>query len=175
MKIAPHHIVQFKPLSLDMFDPDTWDRVDQCRERVGYEDSPEWECGCRGTEEQQQAFIAQFPGHRVGGFLCFPCNLKEAHEWISCGLITPVELEQAEKYLKDFSETKQPEVILPRKSDSQFIKKIRFVLQTLQEAANEFSMKIAAVEFSNEEDHRFPYPEKFTFVNPTFSQDLFID
>ena len=99
MKIDPHHIIQFGQTALETFGEGAWQRVAKCRQIVGYQENRDWVCPYLGDAEHQEAFRAQYPGKRIGGFLCHPCFVKEARDWISRGWITSAEL--AEDSLKE--------------------------------------------------------------------------
>jgi sucrose-6-phosphate hydrolase SacC (GH32 family) len=84
MKVPPH----FVNVPLARFMVDQWEWVDECRQEVGYQEAPEWECpGLAHTEVEDSdeqraiydAFLKRHEGKHVGGFLCYGCLVKEAH------------------------------------------------------------------------------------------------
>ena len=76
MRIVPG----FENVPLEKFGEQAWRFVEECRQTVGYQQDPEWECPYLGDFEHQIAFKEQHPGKYVGGFLCYPCFVKETKE-----------------------------------------------------------------------------------------------
>jgi hypothetical protein len=68
-------------IPLDKFDENTWLDVEACRKTVGYQENPDWVCP--GSLDQQCTeytdWAAQYKDAHVGGFLCYPCCVKDAH------------------------------------------------------------------------------------------------
>ena len=80
----------FDGVSLEKFSEKTMESVCECRQTVGYQEDMEWECPYLGDVEHQMAFQERHQGKHVGGFLCYPCFVKETKDWQSRGLPIPV-------------------------------------------------------------------------------------
>jgi len=76
-------------ISLEKFDEVTWQQVDKCRQMLGYQDSPDWECP---YNEHGESFRKQsaVDGNPINCFVCYPCLVKESVKWHSLGLPIPV-------------------------------------------------------------------------------------
>ena len=74
MKIAPG----YANLPLRDFNERTMKAVDECRQTVGYQEDPNWECP-KFTHGDDYV-LAQHPGKDVAGFNCYPCLVKETKE-----------------------------------------------------------------------------------------------
>jgi len=58
---------------------------------VGYQEDADWECPYLGDTEHQIAFKEKHQGKHVGGFLCYPCFVKETKDWQLRRLPIPTE------------------------------------------------------------------------------------
>jgi len=86
MKIIPG----YENESLEKFSEEMMMYVDECRQTLGYQPDPEWECPYL-KQETRDTVLSQYQG-RVGGTRCLPCLVKEAKEWQARGLPLPAPL-----------------------------------------------------------------------------------
>ena len=88
MRITQHHVNIVSSLPPDRWSAESWQNVSECRETVGYQFGPDWECvGCVGTQEQMDALRAQFGKNVCDPFTCPACVTKEVTEWKEQGLL----------------------------------------------------------------------------------------
>ena len=68
---------EYANIQLREFSQQTMQCVDECRQTVGHREDHDWECPYLGDAEHQEAFRAQYSEKYVGGFLCYPCFIKD--------------------------------------------------------------------------------------------------
>jgi hypothetical protein len=89
---------KYVELSLDKFDDESMACVNECRQAVGYQEDPAWNCPYivasqnQNEDEHESAvndFLKKHEGKRIGGILCHTCLVKESHDQHAKG-ITPL-------------------------------------------------------------------------------------
>ena len=81
MKVIPG----YEHVSLEKFSEQTMQYVDECRQLVGYQDDPVWECPYLIHGESFRDSFGEKSKY-VGGFACYPCLVKETHTQASHNL-----------------------------------------------------------------------------------------
>jgi len=87
MKIVPG----YENMSLEKFSEQMMKYVDECRQLIGYQKDPDWECPCL-KRETRDTIRSQYPPGRVGSVMCLPCLIKETKDWQALGLPLPAPL-----------------------------------------------------------------------------------
>ena len=89
MKIKLAHVNAFRGIPLDRFNNETWQNVQECRQTVGYQTAPDWECQCliQGPDYVKK----HYPGREclLANMLCYPCLVKEITDWEIQGVPLP--------------------------------------------------------------------------------------
>lgn len=80
-----------KNVPLEKFNEQMMAYVAECRRLVGYQSDADWECPFN-TCTDKKAFCDQFgdKAKDIGMLTCYPCHVKEAHDWMAKGLPIPI-------------------------------------------------------------------------------------